>query len=99
MFHRELVFLPSNHLTVGVSGSIMSRPSKGPSLLQPCEISELIVDTDRDEARVSGDVSSVEGDSESMPGLSQPQPYRETAGCHESSSTTLSSATDEEDAG
>jgi len=50
VLHRELVFLPSNHLTVGVSGGIMSWPSKRPKLLQPREISELIVDTDSDEA-------------------------------------------------
>jgi len=54
----------------------MSRPSKRPRLLQPSEISELTVDIDSDEARVSSDVSSVEGGSESVPGLSQPQPYR-----------------------
>ena len=106
VLHRELVFLPSNHLTVGVSGGIMSRPRKRPRLLQLREISELIVDTDSDEERVSGDVSSVEGDvilveggSESVPGLSQPQPYRQTASCHESSSSISSSASDEEDAG
>ena len=77
----------------------MSRPSKRPRLLQPCEISELIVDTDSDEGRVSSNVISVEGGSESVPGLSQPQPYRQTASCHKSSSTILSSASDEEDAG
>ena len=72
----------------------MSGPSKRPRLLQPSEISELIVDTDSDEARVSsdissleGNISSVEGGSESEPGLSQPQPYRQTASCHESSVT------------
>ena len=48
MLNRELVVLPSNHLTVGVSSGIMSRPSKGPRLLQPRELSELIVDTDSD---------------------------------------------------
>lgn len=77
----------------------MSRPSKRPRLLQPREISELIVDTDSDEARVSSDVSSDEGGYESVPGLSQPQPYRQTPSCHESSSSILSSASDEEDAG
>jgi len=68
-------------------------------LLQTHEISELIVDTDSDEVRVSSDASSVEGGSESVPGLSQPQPYRQTASCHESSSSISSSASDEEDAG
>ena len=93
MLHRQLVFLPSNHLTVSVCGG-MSRPSKRPRLLQPREISELTVDTDSDEARVSSDISSLEGDisaveggSESEPGLSQPQPYRQTASCHKSSVT------------
>ena len=106
MLHRELVILPSNHLTLGVRGGIKSRPSKRPRLLQPCEISELIVDTDSDEAGVSSDISSDEGDvisfeggSESVPGLSQPQPYRQTTSCHESSSSISSSASDEEDAG
>ena len=99
MLHRQLVFLPSNHLTVGVSVGIMSRPSKKPRLLQPREISELIVDTDSDKARVSSDVSSVQGGSESVPRLSQPQSYRQTASCHDSSSSISSSASDEEDAG
>jgi len=86
-------------LTVGVSGGIMSQPSKRPRLLQPREISELIVDTDSDQARVSSDVSSVEGGYESVPGVSQPQPYHQTASCHESSSSISSSAFDEENAG
>jgi len=97
VLHRQLVFLPSNHLTVGVIGGVMSRPSKRPRLLQPREISEQIVDTDSDEVRASSDVSSVEGGSESVPGLSQP-PYRQTASCHKSSSSISSSASDEEDA-
>jgi len=59
----------------------------------------LIVDTNSDEARVSSNVSSVEGGSESVPGVSQPQLYRQTARCHESSSSILSNASDEEDAG
>ena len=99
MLHRELVFLVSNHLIVGVSGGIvMSRPSKRPRLLQPSEISELIFDTDSDEAGVSSDISSVEGGSESVLGLSQHQPYHQTASSHESGSSILSSASDEEDA-
>ena len=99
MLHTELVFLPIKHLTVGVSGDVMSRPSKRSRLLQPHEISELIVYTDSDKTRVSSDVSSFDGGSESVPGLSQPQPYRQTASCHESSSSISSSASDEEDAG
>jgi len=35
----ELVFLPSNHLIVVVSGGIMCRPYKRPRLQQPGEIS------------------------------------------------------------
>jgi len=77
----------------------MSRQSKRPQLLQPREISELIVDTDSDEAGVSSDVSSVEGGSESVPGLSQPQPYHQTASSHESSSSISPIASDKEDAG
>jgi hypothetical protein len=77
----------------------MSGPSKRPRLLQPREISKLIVNTDSDEVRVSSDVISVEGGSENVPGLSQPQPYRQTASCHESSSSILSSAYEKEDAG
>ena len=34
-----------------------------------------------------------------MPGLSQPEPYHQTAKSHESSSSILSSASGEEDAG
>jgi len=64
----------------------------------PSEISELVVDTDSDEASVSGDISSVEGGSDNVPGLSQPQPCHQTASSHESSSSISSSASDEEDA-
>jgi len=99
VLHRELVFLPSKHLAVGVSGGIMSRPCKRPRLLQPGEISELVFDSDSDESRLSSDASSVEGGFESVSGLSQPQPYRPTASSHKSSSSISSSASDEEDAG
>jgi len=34
-----------------------------------------------------------------VPGLSQPQPYHQTASCHESSSSISSSTSDEDDAG
>jgi hypothetical protein len=33
-----------------------------------------------------------------VPGMSQPQPYHQTAGCHDSSSSVLSSVSVEEDA-
>jgi hypothetical protein len=46
-----------------------------------------------------GDVYLVEGGAESVPGLSQPQPYHQTASRHESSSSISSSASDEDDAG
>jgi hypothetical protein len=58
----------------------MSPWSKWSRSLQPSEISELIVDTD-------SDVSSVEGGTQSVPGLSQTQPYHQTASSHESSSS------------
>ena len=78
MLHRDFVVFPSNHLIVHVNGGTMSRPSKRPRLLQPSKISELVADSDSDsdEARVPSDVSSVEGGSESVPGVSHPQPYR-----------------------
>ena len=68
-------------------------------MLQPGEISELVFDTDSDESRLSSDISSVEGGFESVSGLSQPQPYHQTASSHESRSSISSSASDEEDAG
>jgi hypothetical protein len=68
-------------------------------LLQHSEISELIFVTDSDEARVSSDDISVEGGSESVPGLSQPHPYHQPASCHKSSNSILSGASDEEDIG
>jgi len=78
----------------------MSRTSKRLWLLEPSTISELIVDTDSDEARVScDDISSVDGGTESVPGLSQLQSYHETASSHKSSSSISSSASEEEDAG
>jgi hypothetical protein len=86
VLHRELVILPTNRLIISVSGGIISRPCKRPRLLQPREVSELIVGIDSDEVRVSSNVSSVEGGSESVPGVSQPQLYDQTASCLESSS-------------
>ena len=44
MLHRELVILPNKQFTVGVRGGILNGPSK---------VSEQVVDTDSDEARVS----------------------------------------------
>ena len=68
VLHRELVILLSKHYTVGVRGNVMSGPGKRPRLLRPSEISELIFETDSDEMRVSSNISSVEGGSESVPG-------------------------------
>ena len=48
---------------------------------------------------VSSDVSSTEGGSGSVPGVSQPQPYCQTASCHESSSSIMPSASDKDGAG
>jgi len=71
----------------------MSSRSKRSRLLKLTEISELIVDTDSDEASVSSDTSS-----DSVPGLSQPQPCHQAASSHEPSSSISSSASDEVDA-
>ena len=98
MLHRELVVLPNLFFTVGVSSDTWSGVGKRPRLLTPNKIAELIVDTDSDKVRVSSDVSSVQGGSESVPGVSQPQLYRQTASCYESNSSVLSSASDKEDA-
>jgi hypothetical protein len=84
-------------LITGVSGGVMSQPSKRPRFLQASEMSELFLDTDSGEVTVSSDVSSVEGVSEGVPGVSHPLPYRQTASSHESSSSTSSSASDEEE--
>ena len=67
-------------------------------MLQPSEISELVADSDSDEVRVPSILSSTEGGSESVPEVSHPQPFRRTASCHESGSSILTSASDEEDA-
>jgi hypothetical protein len=85
------------HFAVGVIGGIMSGLRKWPRLLTPNKIAEPIFDTGSDEARVSSDVSSVEGGSESVPGVSQPQPHCQTASCHESNSSILSSASDKDE--
>jgi hypothetical protein len=70
VLHRKLVILLGQHCTVSVSSNVMSGPGKRPRLLRPSEISELIFDTDSDEARVSSNISSVERSSECVPGVS-----------------------------
>jgi hypothetical protein len=75
----------------------MSGPSKRARLLYHSEISEIIFDTDSDEAEVYSHDSSVECDYDSAAGVSQPQLFQQTASCHESSSSVSSSASDEED--
>jgi len=79
MLHGRLVILPSLRFAIGVIGGIMIGLGKSDLLLTPSKTAEPIVDTDSDEARVSSDVGSVEGGSESVPGVSQPQLYRQTA--------------------
>ena len=49
--------------------------------------------------RVSSDISLVEGCSENVPGLSQPQLYHQIASSHEASISVSSSASEKEDAG
>lgn len=73
VLRRELVVPPRKHFTVLVIGGAMTGPCKRPRMLRPSEISELIFDTESDEARKSSNVISVEGSSESVPGVSQPQ--------------------------
>ena len=99
VLHRELVILPSKHFTVLVVGGAMSGPCKRPRMLRTSEISELIFDTESDEARKSSNVISGKGSSESVPGVSQPQLYCQTASCHKSSSSISSSASDKDNAG
>ena len=70
VLHRDLVVLPSKYSIVHVNGGTMSRPSNRPQLLQPSKISELVADSDSDEARVLSDVSSIGGGSLSVPGVS-----------------------------
>ena len=94
MLHRELVSSKSAFRSQCECWCKTSGPSKRPQLLKPSEISELNVDTDSDEARVSSDISSVVGDSGSVPGLSQPQPYHQTASSRKLSCSFLSSASD-----
>jgi hypothetical protein len=99
VLHTQRDILPNKHFTVSVSGGVSIRPSKRPRLLRPSKITGLIIDNDSDQARVSSDVSSIEGGSGSVPEVSQPQPYCQTASCHESSSSIMSSASDEDGAG
>jgi hypothetical protein len=89
VLHRELVVLPSMHFTVGVSGGVMSGPGERPKLLMTSTIAELIFNTESDKARMSSDISPVEGGSESVQGVSQPQLYRQTASCHKSTSSVF----------
>jgi hypothetical protein len=96
VLHKELI-LPNMHFTVGMSGGIMSGPDKRSRWLAPNKLAELIVDIDSDEAGVSIDISSVEGGSESVLGVSRPQLLCQTASCHESNSSVLSSASDKQD--
>ena len=70
MLQRELVISNSAFDNRCACWCKMSQLSKRPWLLQASEISELLIDTDSDEAGVSSDASFVEGGTESVPGLS-----------------------------
>jgi len=59
--------------------------------------SSTFLDTDRSDATVSSDASSVEGGLDGVPGVSHTQPYRQTASSPKSSSTISSTASDEEE--
>jgi hypothetical protein len=78
----------------------MNGPNQGP---WPREISELIVDTDSKEARMSSDgiidIGRGGGGGERGPGASQPQLDGKTLTFHASTSTILSSASGEDDDG
>jgi len=76
----------------------MSQPNKRRRFLQSSEIAELFLDTDSGDATVSSDASSVEGGPEGVPGVSHTQPYHHTASSPKSSSSILSSASDEDKA-
>jgi hypothetical protein len=98
VLRRELVILPSKQFTVVVIGGVMSGPGNRPRLLRPSEIRELIYNAESDQARKSSDVISGEESSGSVPGVSQPQPYCQTASCHKSCSSISSNTSDKDDA-
>ena len=98
VLHRELVIPPSKHFIVLVIGGAMSGPCKRPRMLRPSKISELIFDIESDKARKSCNVISGKGSSESVPGVTQPQLYCQTASGHKSSSSISSSASDKDNA-
>jgi hypothetical protein len=100
VLHRELVvlFFPLS-ISELVCLVALSWPSKRRKLLRHGKISELNVDTDGEEARVSSYISSGERGCESVPGLSQPQLYHQTASNHKPSISISCSASNEEDAG
>ena len=97
---RQIVSLPVTTwscVSVWVCCYKMSQPSKRRNFLQSSEIAELFLDTDSGDTIVSS-ASSVEGGPEGVPGVSHTQPYRQTAGSPESSSSISSSASDEDEA-
>jgi len=98
VLHREVVILPSKQFTVLVIGGVMSGPGKSPRMLRPSEICELIYNTESDQAKKSSNFISGEESSESVPGVSQPQPYCQTASCHKSCSSISSSTSDKDNA-
>jgi hypothetical protein len=77
----------------------MSAPAKCPKVLSQTQISELIWDSNSDEAGPSSDSSSEdEGGFEDKPGVSHLQPDRPTSIGHISSSSSSASASEEEEA-
>ena len=76
----------------------ISQQSKRRRFLQSSEIAVLFLDTDSGDETVSRDASSVQGVPEGVPGVSHTQPYRQKASSPKSSSSTASSASDEDKA-
>jgi hypothetical protein len=76
----------------------MSAPAKRPKVLSQTQISELIWDSDSDEASASSDSSSEnEGGFEDKPGVSHLQPDRPTSIGQISNSSSSASASEEQE--
>ena len=94
------LFLPIKHFIDGVSGGIKwVNQARGWGCCSPAKYLNWFRTLIVTKRECPSDVSSVEGGTESVPGVSQPQPYHQTARSHESSSSISSSASDKEDAG
>ena len=78
--------------------SVMSAPAKRARFLSPNRISELVWDSESEEAGAPSDsFSEDEGGFEDKPGVSRLQPDRPTSSGQASSSSLSSSASDEEE--